>query len=299
MPRPVGWACKTCQHTWKARASKSGKKQCPACKSDDTERVIPPSVAQVDDEAETPIPTAPTGVPQSPVSTKMVAMSPAITAESLLAAKSKLKPPPVKIVPPTKLPGFAAGKSLINDAIRIIATKVQHGYVGDVVLKRKGPSWDKSNRFYCLKYPARNVAFAFQCIASGQVNAAHGRFNSRYHNSGVELPTRSTPLNGPRGSVAYFEYGWRTVPPHRNWRLENGDLAPINITKALNQFLDQDGNLDVERVIIDQTGEVFYTPDHYQKFYRYHFGLGTWFNYFCTENFVGTPDWDRSAYQLK
>ena len=309
MPNPVGWVCKACQNTWKSRPNKSGKKQCPKCQSGDTERLIPSSVLQVEVAdvtiTKTPvvvksvIPDPPTTPLTLPASKAVAGKSTAITPDVLLAAKAKLKPLPPKVVAPVALPGIASGKSAITDGIRIIASKVQNGNVGTVRLKRQGPSWDKSGRYYCLNYPNRNIAFAFKAIAEGKVNADHHNFNTRYWNAGSHLPSRSTPFSGPRGSVAYFEYGWKTNPPHRNWCLEDGKPAPKDIVNALDKFLDADGNFDIERVMIDQTGEVFYTPDHYYTFFRYHFGMSMWSPYFCHENFQGTPDWDVSVYQLK
>jgi hypothetical protein len=130
------------------------------------------------------------------------------------------------------------------------------------------------------------------------VNPAHAHFNTRYWNSSRELPARPNPF--VTQGVRYFEYGWATSVPSGDWYrwfFPNGAAAPGHVSNRLGGFLKEDGGkLDVTRLIIAETGELFFTPDHYESFYRYSFALKSWSYYRSPDIRYGEADWDASAY---
>jgi hypothetical protein len=136
------------------------------------------------------------------------------------------------------------------------------------------------------------------------MNPEHSNFNSRYNNFSAALPIRK----GPREvrffqGLRYFEYGWKSaVAPNSKWTSINnlGTRTPYSNSDNgdVNAFVRnlRQGQLFCQRIIIAETGEIFYTPDHYGSFFRYNPGTMDWYRY-RSDGGTGGPTWDESFYE--
>lgn len=224
----------------------------------------------------------------------------AITAELLQQAKNKLK----KVVyPPVQLPGVK--NSPIPRGVRLLAHAVKNDVVTapgiemELIWRERGSTVD---RHAFMTVPSVDVSWALGNIARGVMDDGHYNYNSHYQNRSADLPTRQGPreVNVLRG-IDYFEYGWkRFVTPHNNWYdWRNFRKVPYSRADcdAINGYLRnvKQGKIFSERLVIAVTGEVFYTPDHYYSFFRYHPGTRTWYRYRSAGGAAG-PQWDESFY---
>jgi hypothetical protein len=290
MPRPRNklYVCTDCRVPFRAKAVTP----CPNCGGTHVERALGKLDPSPEEEAPAP------AIPQAPPAPTFAAAKPpapggAITPAALLAARAKLQ----KVVRQAKpLPGGAV--SSIPLGVRVLANAVQNPMLPPVRLGRPFPK--QGPMYYLATRTGRSLEFELRQIASGIENPAHGHFNTQYYNHSRELPTRNNPFDRVR--AVYFEYGWVTqVPQARwyDWYTAGGAPAPNNVCNTLGNYIRQDGGVvNLERLIIADTGEVFYTPDHYLTFFRYTPLLKSWTQYLAPESRYGTqePDWDASVY---
>lgn len=226
-----------------------------------------------------------------------------ITAAMLQQAKSKLK----KVVfPPVVLPGVA--NSPIPRGVRLLAHGVKNDIVTapgiemEVIWRERGSTVD---RHAFMTVPTADVSWALGNITRGIMDSTHANYNSTYRNRSADLPIRQGPreVNVLRG-IDYFEYGWkRSVTPHNNWYdWRNRRKVPYSRDDctAINGYLRnvKQGKIFSERLVIADTGEIFYTPDHYYSFFRYHPGTRAWYRYSSAGGGAG-PQWDESFYDEK
>jgi len=207
----------------------------------------------------------------------------------LLAARSKLKKIPLKPLPGGNL-------SAIPKGIRVIANEIKGTTLFNVRYARPCPG---ANGIFYLPPVPLDLRGALNCIASGIVNLAHNNFNTQYRNAGGEMPWRSNPFE--TAGILYYEYGWaQVVAPtlYRSWKNPNGTPAPKFVQDRLSGFLQQDnGKLNTTRLIIAESGETFFTPDHYRTFFRYAPALLQWTPYLSPIARYDWDEWDASIYQ--
>ena len=224
-----------------------------------------------------------------------------ITAEALLKAKAGLKQVGDKpFTPPKKpqkvLPGAKA--SAVPLGVRVIVNAVGNPFVPGVKIARPCPGFG-AQLFYqpAVNY---NLGFVMQKIAEGAINTKHGNYNTRYRNRGGELPEASNPMD--RYGIDYFEYGWLDTiakPQWANWGTGAGMRAPKAVCERLSGFLETDnGQIDVSRLIVADSGEIFYTPDHYNTFFRYSQVTGMWTQYLSPFARYGDDAWDELVYEV-
>lgn len=224
----------------------------------------------------------------------------AITPEMLLRAKANLKK--VRI----KLPG--PDDSSIPRGIRILAYKVRSPWIMDVRWCVRSTMREYPGYFYTQPRMI-DLSGELGLIARGVANPNHGNFNTEYRNLGRELPSglfktyqRRHPFKGSR--IAYFEYGWqRTLTGTTSWYEVNRGGALVRVGQACQRALEgywraRGNQINVERLILAETGEVVYTPDHYASFYRYSMSGRTWHRYESAEKLNGMgAEWDESYYK--
>jgi hypothetical protein len=304
MPRPRNklFVCTDCRVPFRAKSALP----CPNCGSAKTERALgkfDTSPDEPDTEpppAQSGTPASPPVVPKAPPLPPMTLQPPAkpvkpgggaITPEMLQGVKLK------KVVKQAKpLPGPAV--SPIPLGVRVLANSVRNPRLGRVRLGRPFPK--HGPMYYLPDALNKSLENELRAIASGSVNPAHGHFNTQYYNNSRELPTRNNPFE--RIKAKYYEYGWLTpVPPNmrKDWRTAAGTPAPQHVRDTLGNFVAQDGGrVNLERLLFAETGEIFYTPDHYLTFFRYSPLLMEWTEYLAPEKRYGTsePDWDASIY---
>lgn len=223
----------------------------------------------------------------------------AITPEMLLKQRGLLK----KVVrPPVVLPGVA--NSQIARGVRLLAHAVRNptlnciGMELELVWREKG---SKVDLYAYHTLPTVDLSNALSCIAQGLINPEHGNFNDHYGNASRHLPTRKGPRNATvLQGISYYEYGWkRIMPAGTKWHGYNNNVK-VNYgpqdNSAINSFLKnlRQSKVFCERLVIAETGEVFYTPDHYGTFFRYHPGTKQWYRYRAAG--AGGPTWDESFY---
>lgn len=292
--------CLECNALFKALA----RDPCPKCGSQTTERV---TGSKESEAGPPPSISVPTTVPTStiPVAPPLPAIGPkpvpvkaggAITASALLAAKNNLKK-----VPARPVPGKARLASQVPWGVRVLLNNLAATHF-TTVEARLGREFPKNGPMYYLPVFIIDLKPILLYVAEGNhLNANHGHFNMSYGNDGGwgPLPFRPNPLAAQ--SVRYFEYGWaqsvnRTL--WASWRTQTGQLAGAAINNRLSGFLAADGGkLNVTRLVVAETGEVFFTPDHYRTFLRYSFGLKRWTPYMSMDFRTGEDaDWDASAY---
>ncbi|HEY4358075.1 MAG TPA: hypothetical protein VGN16_20170 [Acidobacteriaceae bacterium] len=301
MPRQKKMICHDCGTIFNRKPQNGDKQICWNCKS--------LRVTLVTDGAPPtpPTPTTPT-IPLAPDSSglKMPAFKPnvgggGITPEMLLKQRGQLK----KVVrPPVVLPGPV--NSPIPKGVRVLAYEVKNpviranGIELELIWRPRGVN---SDWYAYLVLPSVDLSPQLRAIASGATNPEHSNFNSRYNNLSYDLPTRK----GPRApaifqGIRYFEYGWkRLVAPNAQWyAYRNGVRSPYSKrdNQDANAFLRnlRQSKLFTERLVIAETGEIFYTPDHYGSFYRYHPGTMDWYKYRSAGGATG-PTWDESFYE--
>lgn len=226
-----------------------------------------------------------------------------ITAAMLQQAKGKLK----KVVfPPVELPGVK--NSLIPRGVRLLAYAVKNDVVTapgiemELIWRERGSTVD---RHAFMTVPTSDVSWALGNISRGIMDSSHANYNSTYRNRSADLPIRQGPrvVNLLKG-IDYFEYGWkRFVNPHTNWydwRNRRKVFYSKDDCAAINSYLRnvKQGKIFSERLVIAETGEIFYTPDHYYSFFRYHPGTRAWYRYSSAGGSAG-PKWDESFYDEK
>lgn len=249
----------------------------------------------------------PPGIPQAPSAAglKMPAFTGkpgggAITPEMLLKAKGQLK----KVVrPPIVLPGGAV--TPIPKGVRMLAHLIKNPIVSapgmelGAIWKPRG-SRDEFHAY--TPVTTIDVSAPLRNIAMGIPDPDHAHANSSYMNRSLHLPTRKGPRGPlPMQGISYFEYGWKR-PIHGGalwYGYQNGGryaYSPED-NQAVQSFLRnlRQGKIFSERLVIAETGEVFYTPDHYATFYRYHPGTMAWYQYRSASGAAG-PIWDESFY---
>jgi len=296
MARQKKMVCHDCGTVFNRKPQNGDKQVCWNCKS--------MRVTLVTDTA--PPPTTPT-IPQAPDPSglKLPQARPGlgggITAEMLQMQRGLLK----KVVrPPVVLPG--PKDSAIARGVRMLAYQVRNPVVRgpgielECIWRERGSAID---RYAYLTLPSVDLSYELGAIARGMINPEHSNFNSGYGNLSAALPTRKGPRNALIfQGISYYEYGWkRTIAPTAKWHgyyngvktaysnQENGDV---------NAFLRnlRQGKVFCERLVIAETGEVFYTPDHYGSFFRYHPGTMEWYSYRSAGGGAG-PQWDESFYE--
>jgi hypothetical protein len=148
-----------------------------------------------------------------------------------------------------------------------------------------------------------------RAIARGAVNPDHDNFNTDYRNFGKELPSglhktynRRHPFKGSR--VYYLEYGWkRTIAGGTIWYQPNMGGVFVRVGRDAQRALDgywrvRGYQINVDRLIIAETGEIVYTPDHYASFFRYSMSSRSWHWYQSAEKLNGLgAEWDDSFYE--
>ena len=211
----------------------------------------------------------------------------AVTPELLIQARMQLK----KVIrPPIVLPGLAM-------------YEVKNTVVGDVYVRDmwRRP-WERQAGYIYTWFAARDVGVPLQKIASGLANSCHRNYNEEYRNLGAELPLNKGNRTTFLTNIAYYEYGWKTrLPGNACWFRPNGSLMqPLtpHENSLVNAYIHRfkGGETFSERLIIAETGEVFYTPDHYENFYRYHPMTRAWYWYRSRRGRRATPLWDESFY---
>ncbi len=280
--------CWNCGSTNYERLSRSGK------------RLSPPTGG-------TTSPPVTPGIPKPPAppplfKTKTIVGGGAITPEMLLNAKAGLK----KVVrqnPP--LPG--PKDSAIPRGIRVLANMVK----STLILGARWGIRSTMNEYpgYFFTEPQIiDLKGPLHSIAKGSVNPDHGNFNTDFHNMGRELPSglfktynRRHPFRGSK--IYYLEYGWkRTIVTTKPWYQEARTGAFVQVPKATQRALEgwmrvRGNQINSDRLILAETGEVIYTPDHYITFYRYSMSFLSWYRYESAEKLHGKgAEWDESFY---
>lgn len=303
MPRPRTklFVCTDCRVPFRAKSALP----CPNCGSARTERALGKLDTTPDEPEAVPVPApalnakAPTPpvIPQAPEppAVKAHAAQPlnrgGITPEMLKGVTLN------RVVRQAKpLPGPAI--SPIPLGVRVLANSVRNPRVARVRLGRPFPK--NGPMYYLPDSLNKSLETELRAIASGAVNPAHGHFNTQYYNNSRDLPTRNNPFDRVRAK--YYEYGWLTTVPvglQKKWYTALGQPAPQHVSNTLGNFIAQDGGkVNLERLLFAETGEIFYTPDHYLTFFRYSPLLMEWTQYLAPEKRYGTsePDWDASIY---
>ncbi len=224
-----------------------------------------------------------------------------ITPQMLQQQRDRLK---AVVRPPVQLPGSA--NSPIPRGVRILASQVRNPVLNAAGIELEFP-WRargaRQDAYAYLVFPQLDLGHPLRAISSGSMNPDHSNFNERYRNLSADLPTRKGPRSaGVLQGIGYFEYGWkRPIQANAQWhcyrdgrrvaytQLENRDINAF--ARNLRQ-----GKLFSERMVIAETGEVFYTPDHYGTFFRYHPGTMQWYPYRSAGG-AGGPIWDESFYE--
>ncbi len=290
--RPKARVCLGCKKVFKGRPGSV----CPGCGQVGSELVT----GKKDSPADGPPPgPKPPVMPPAP-NVNVTAGGGGVTADALKRAKLGLKqvgpqkfsPPPR---PPKPLPGPT--QSSIPLGVRVLLNSVGKSTISNVRLARQCPGF---RGYFHLPPRAMNLATVFHNIASGLVNNSHANYNTSYLNRGGELPEASNPLN--RYRIDYFEYGWTDLipgPDWKRWRNSNGADAPTAVQNRLSGFLQADnGRLNASRLIVSETGELFYTPDHYVTFFRYNRLIDEWTQYLSPWARYGSEHWDESVYEI-
>ena len=294
MPRPKKLICHDCGTIFNRKPANGDKQVCWNCRS--------MSVTLVTDTV-----TPPPAVPQAPDPSglKMPVITPrtsggAITPELLLRQRALLK----KVVrPPVVLPG--ATRSVIAKGVRVLAHQVRNPIIrsneveAELVWKERGSTFDS---YAYLPLAPVDLARQLNDIASGKISADHTNANTEYRNYSRHLPTRKGPREADifRG-IKYFEYGWkRVISSNSAWYSYNNNVRSAYSRQSnqnVNAFVRnlRQGRIFSERLIIAETGEIFYTPDHYGTFFRYHPGTMDWYRYRSAGS-TG-PTWDESFYE--
>jgi hypothetical protein len=301
MPRPRTklFVCTDCRVPFRAKSALP----CPNCGSAKTERVLGKLDTTPDEPEPTPVPAPTAQAPVPPV----IPNAPAPPVMKAHAAQPNTRggitPEMLKgvrlnhVVRQAKpLPGPA--QSPIPLGVRVLANSVKNPRLARVRLGRPFPK--TGPMYYLPDLLNKSLENELRAIASGSVNPAHGHFNTQYYNNSRDLPTRNNPFDRVRAK--YYEYGWLTTVPanlQKEWRTAAGLPAPQHIRNTLGNFVAQDGGkVNLERLLFAETGEIFYTPDHYLTFFRYSPILMEWTQYLAPEKRYGTsePDWDASIY---
>ncbi len=286
--------CHNCSTIFNRKPQNKDKQKCWKCGSERctlvTSTEVPPP------EPVIPIAPDPSGL-KMPVASS--GGGGAITPQMLLDQKSKLKSVPVT---PVQLPGLK--NSPIPQGVRLLAFQVRNSTVQtveyEVVWRQRGSS---DNRYaYCTKIN-RDLKFILTYIAEGRINPDHANFNDDYMNNGAELPIRKGPRDASVFTgIDYYEYGWKTpLGPGSKWFGYSNGLKSFysnSDNAAVDSYIRnvKGGQIFSERLIFSETGEIFYTSDHYCSFFRYHPGTDAWYSYRSSGGSAG-PDWDESFYE--
>lgn len=296
--------CHDCGTIFNRKPQNGDKQVCWNCQSTRVSLVTdktPPPSAPVTTPSTPSIPTAPDPsglrLPSAPTG----ARGGAITPDMLLKQRGLLK----KVVrPPVVLPG--AKNTPIARGVRMLAHQVRNPVIRasnielELIWRERGSTDD---RYAYLAFASIDLSSQLGAIARGLMNPDHANFNTNYRNLSADLPTRKGPRMAPifRG-ISYFEYGWkRTLAATAKWHNYRNGLKTAYSRQDnddANAFVRnlRGGKIFCERLIIAETGEIFYTPDHYGSFYRYHPGTMDWYAYRSAGG-AGGPMWDESFYE--
>lgn len=295
MPRQKKMICHDCGTVFNRKPQNGDKQICWNCTSMKVTLVTdvtapPPSIPDAPDAKGLKMPKA---APH--------AGSGGITADMLQKQRGLLK----KVErPKITLPGLP--NSPIPRGVRTLAHLVKNpilratGIELELIWRTRGSNAD---RYAYLPQSQVDLTAALRNIASGYMNPQHGNFNSTYRNLSTDLPIRKGPRAAPIfEGISYFEYGWKTpVHPAAKWSAyKNGVKSSYTAAENndVNAFLRnlRQSQLFCERLIVAETGEIFYTPDHYGTFFRYHPGSMLWYSY-KSEGGASGPQWDESFYE--
>ncbi len=296
MPKPK-LVCHDCNAIFNRRNNRNQvRTTCVECNSSRITPVTttkpPPSHTQ---QGNIPAPPDPSGLPPPRPTPQL--RGGAITPELLVQARKRL----TKVVrPPVVLPGPSV--TAIARGIRVLAHEVKNTVVGDVYVRDmwRRPGEQRAGYIY-TRFVARDVGDRLREIASGVANSYHQNYNDEYRNRGAELPLDKGNRTTFLSNITYYEYGWKTrLPYNARWVRRNGRLLEAlsqQENNAVNSVIQRNrgGETFSERLIIAETGEVFYTPDHYENFYRYHPGTRAWY-WYRSAGGHGGPLWDESFY---
>jgi hypothetical protein len=294
MARTKKMVCHDCNNIFNRKPSNGDRQVCWKCKST--------RVTLVTSNSAPPEPTIPQAPDPSGLTMPVFSGTSgggAITPEMLLLQKSKLKHVTEE---PVVLPG--AKNSPIPYGVRVLAHAVKNAFIPkadlEVIWRERG---SRTDRYAYLELTQRSVSGPLASIAKGLMNPEHGNFNDEYGNRGFELPTRKGPRNvSVLQGITYYEYGWKTTidTVSSRWSYyDNGARKAHGVqgNRDINDFVRnvRGGRVFCERLIIAETGEVFYSPDHYTTFFRYHPGTRAWYQYTSAGGSSG-PTWDESFY---
>ena len=286
--------CWSCKSTHTERLSKSG------------DRVAPPVLPPVLPLPSGPKIPLPPGLPPvfKPGGGGGGGGGGGLTPQMLLQGKAALK----RVVKPRiVLPG--AENTLIPRGIRLVAHTVKAPLVHGARFSARSNMRDYPGDFFTAAQTSIDLSWQLNAIAQGLVNPDHDNFNTDYRNLGGHLPSglfktynRRHPFEGQR--IYYLEYGWmRTLRANTAWYQQkvDGSFVAVSLAaqKALNGYWGARGyQINVDRLIIAETGEIVYTPDHYSTFYRYSQQFMAWYGYESAEKLNGKgAEWDESFYQ--
>ena len=283
---------------------------CPDCRSVNTQRA---GSTVVSEDPPTPATKQATGTPPRPP--KMPLSTPgaratgggAITAEMLQLQKTRLN----KVVKIHKRPGgLSPSGSQTAWGIRVVACQVEGTLIHGARWCAQISTRSVNDTFYSAPIPV-NLSLPLRKISEGAVNNTHGNFNTPYFNRSAHLPSgQQVKINrrgaeylaGPR--IQYLEYGWGvTVAARSHWYKKRGAQwvgATDQEKREIEYYLGapfRRYSLNCQRLVIAETGEVFYTPDHYETFYRYSPMSKNWHQYRSAEVDSGRgARWDNSFY---
>lgn len=244
------------------------------------------------------IPTAPPLPPARPGASPPPSAGGGITPQALAEARRGLRR---MVRPPVVLPG--AAHSPIPRGVRVLAHGVRNTEVGWVTVCTEWSATRNGPRELIYARVNRDLAPQLAGIAAGIVNPGHANANTRHGNAEAHMPTRRGNRRVRLPVVRYYEYGWRTLMhPGTQWQRQDANGMLRNIPARENSSINfvvqrfRGGETFSERLLIAETGEVFYTPDHYETFYRYHPGTQQWYRYEFQGSWATGPGWDESFY---
>ncbi|MCA9525363.1 MAG: hypothetical protein KC549_03585 [Myxococcales bacterium] len=293
MPKVKKMVCHDCNNIFNRKPKNGPNQVCWKCQST--------RVTLVTDKAP---PVEVSTIPQAPDPSglRMPKPSPStggggITPELLRQQRDRLK---AVVHEPVVLPG--AANTPIARGVRALAHAVKNPIVENVEYEFIWrPRGGRNDLYAYLQKNRVDLSGPLGNIARGLMNPGHANFNDIYRNNSFDLPIRKGPRNANvLQGITYFEYGWKTRLGNENWSgYNNGRRSPYSRqdNDDCNAFLRnvRQGQIFSERLVIAETGEIFYTPDHYTTFFRYHPGTRAWYQYQSAGGSAG-PAWDESFY---
>lgn len=317
MARVKKMVCHDCRNIFNRKPANGDRQVCWSCQSTRVtslnDPVVPPpnAPAAAGMAARPSIPKPPPMPAAAAAPARPPVAGGGLTAEMLKAGRAALK----TVVPvPKPLPGPAVSniplgvRMLVNDVkAPIIYTNndpLKTGVVNMGVIEFQFIWRDAGNKkkFAYAMLPAIDLRAQLRNIAAGSINPIHDNFNSMFENRDRDLPQwRKVSAATPKIKVDYREYGWRrNMLPATQWAYyDNGQrkLYDPAMNTIVNDYLSKNfgGQVFCERLVIAETGEIFYTADHYASFFRYHPGTMQWHLY-RSAAWDSDPAWDESYY---